>query len=177
MEIGDVYKNISGDMSYLREAVELLEQAQLEEDFSGFNAIFGTFGSTLFHVTEKVEKFVGTTDRWDFINGHLAVSLCYEMGTRHKHGTLDERYLCRREALLMGALTSAPGAYTIAEPWEVIDVARGSEIAVPVATRKPSMFVKYIALDESRHRAVDVARQALSALEAWLSMHGVLGER
>jgi len=173
MEVDEVFKNISGDLSYLREALELLEKAQVAENLTNFNAIFGTFGSTLFHVTEKVEKFCGVTDRWDFINCNPAVSLCYEMGTRYKHGTLDQRYLRRREALMDEVLASAPGFYTIAEPWEVIDVKRGSEIAVPEAVRKPKTFFKYIALDNTRHRASELAQQALSALEKWLAIHGI----
>lgn len=173
MQVDDVFKDVIGDMTCLRIALEELKAAQSAGNLPAFNALFGTFGSTLYHVTERAEKFHDVTDRWDFINNNLAVSLCYEMGTRYKHGLLDQRYLSRHPAQMKTVSASASAVYTILEPWEVIPTEKNSGIPVPVATRKPKNFVKYIAQDKTRHRAVYVAQQALSALEGWLSKHNI----
>lgn len=120
MQADDVFKDLIGDMTCLRIALEELKAAQSAGNLPAFNALFGTFGSTLYHVTERAEKFHDVTDRWDFINNNLAVSLCYEMGTRYKHGLLDQRYLSRHPALMETVSASASAVYTILEPWEVI---------------------------------------------------------
>jgi hypothetical protein len=170
MQIDDVFKDVSGDLSQLRAAVNELRLKEAAGNLSEFNAIFGTFGSTLFHVTEKVEKFHGGNDRWGFINSHLSVALCYEMGTRAKHGTLDQHYLRRRQPAMDEVLVSVGPAITGVIPAPT----GGRSGSRPIATvGAPRKVVKYIALDKTRHRALDLAQDALSALEVWLAKHDV----